>query len=125
MDAVDSKKRKKVRKYSLAGFIFGGLLIFSAIGNLLTSLRNPKLPLLGIFIPLVPAVAILVRSFRPPIGFGRGLAIVLGGMLAGQMPMSLRYAASQTLWPNLIIGAVGILLLWIGFRKPEIPPEVT
>ena len=119
METVDLKNKKKARKYSIAGFIFGGLLIFSALGNLLASMRNPELSLLGIFIPLVPAVAIIVRSFRPPIGFGRGLAIVLGGMLAGQAPMSLKYAASQKLWPNLIIGLVGILLLWVGFRKQK------
>ena len=125
MQAVNSKKNKKARKYSIGGLIVGGLLIFSALGNLLASSRNPKLPLLGIFLPLVPAVAILVRSFRPPIGFGRGLAIVIGGMLAGQLPMSLAYAVPEKLVLNIIVGAIGIFLVWVGFKKPKMPPEAT
>jgi len=133
METTDSPKKKKVRKYSIGGLIVGGLLSLSTLGNLLMVLRNPKLPPLILLVTLVPAVAIIVRSFRPPIGFGRGLIILLGGAFTGQFLFSLRYAASEKLVANLILGAIGILLLWVGFkktkttleRKPVVPPEAT
>jgi len=119
MEAVDSQKTKKVRKYSIVGLIVGGLLILSTLGSLRIVLRNPELPRSALFINLLPTVAILVRSFRPPMGFGRGLATVIGGMFAGIIPLSLLHVTGDQLVVNLIIGAVGIFLLWIGFKKPK------
>ena len=95
MEVFDPQKRKKVRNYSVGGFIVCGLLIFSTLGNLLAVLQNPKLPNLGLLISLVAAVAILVRFFGPPIGFGRGLAIVFViSCLESQIPVGIRLISS-------------------------------
>jgi hypothetical protein len=69
----------------------------------------------------------------PLMSFGRGLAVVFGGMFVGGLPLGMQAATSEKLVANLIVGTLGIFLLWIGFkktkttsdRKQEIPPEAT
>ena len=122
MKVEDSQKQKKTRKYSsiqIGGFVIGGLFLLSTLGHVLMILRNPKLPYLSIFIPLLPAVAIIVRSLRPPITAGRGLAVIFGGLCAGQVPLSLVLARPENISVNLVLGALGIFLLWVGFKKPK------
>ena len=122
MKPADSRKQKKSRKYSsiqIGGLVVGGLLLFSTLGSVLQILRHPNLPYSVALVPLVPAVAIIIRSLRPPITSGRGLAVVFGGMFAGQIPLSLGGAAPEQLPINLFLGALGIFLLWVGFKKPK------
>jgi hypothetical protein len=117
--ATDSQKQKKTRKYSVLGLIIGGLLLLSTLGNTLYVIRNPKLPFLGPLITLVPAVAMIVRSFRQPINFGRGLAVVCGGFSVGTAIVKLVFATQREPAVSVFLLALGIFLLWVGFKKPK------
>ena len=61
-----------------------------------------------------------IRSFRPPVGFLRGLAVVVGGMFLGMSTRVIDLAgtgASGDGASDLVFAAAGILRLWVGFRR--------
>jgi hypothetical protein len=107
------------RRVSTGGAIVSGVLFVLAITSLVP--RGDLPFLLSMFLAmLLPAVALLIRSFRPPVGFLRGLAVVVGGMFLGLSSRVIDLAgtgASGDGASDLVFAAAGILLLWVGFRR--------
>jgi hypothetical protein len=108
------------RRFSTGGVIVSAVLFVFSITSLVP--RGDMPVLLSMFLTtLFPAVALLVRSFRPPVGFLRGLAVVIGGMFLGVSTRWIDLAGmtggSGKLVSDLIFAAAGIALLWVGFRR--------
>ena len=111
----------KRRPFSVGGLVVSGLLFLILLGNVGTQFSEEGPVMFSLMLAFaVPAAALLIRSFRPPVGFLRGLAVVFGGMLLG---MSTKLIEFSLLIPNyggqaadIIFAVTGLVLLWVGFK---------
>jgi hypothetical protein len=118
------------RSYSVGGLVVAGILLLSSVSSIASMSRMAGPFLLSVFLAVaVPGVALAIRSFRPPVGFLRGLAVVFGGMCLG---LSTRLIEMSLLLPDydeqmvdLVFFAVGVGLLWIGFKPVKAKVEET
>ncbi len=73
---------------------------------------------------LLGAIALAIRSFMPPVGWGRGIFVYVGGSLAGMVLFLLTIIdsdeAARLIVPVLMSG----LCLWTGFKKGKIQRRI-
>ncbi len=118
------EKEKKKCRFSIGGIVVSALLFLSVIGIIwVSNVREVDFPISAIFGYILAATVLLRRSFRPPVGFGRGLAIVVGGMLVGAAARTVEFAALggptgyRSQFPiDLFYLIVGVGLVWIGLK---------
>lgn len=119
MKMVDTFKHHKTHKYVFTGFVVGGLLVVVSMLNILV-LEEPLLHPLAVYITLVPGLALILRSIRPPMGMLRCVTTLVGGALVGTVPMLLTSDNTRILWSGVICGLVGAALLGVSFTpKPQ------
>jgi hypothetical protein len=111
---IDAMKHHKVHKYTLSGLFFGCILLFAGIANM-SVLENRGMHPLSIYIVLIPGMALILRSLRPPIGPLRTVAALAGGAMIGTVPMLLTSNDPQILWSMVATGLIGAALLGISF----------
>ena len=121
---------EKKRRFSVGGIIVAAIMGLAFLGNLIIFLKADlpvedayTLRIISFMMLLVPTIAMLVRSFRPPVGFWRGLETLFGGILVGislihlTMLVSGRFDA-VTIVTFLIFLVSGVILLKLGFKAP-------
>lgn len=110
----------RLHRYSWTGYLFGGALLLVGLIDLLV-LEEAIYSPLAAYIPIVPGIALLLRSHRPPIGISRGIGLIAGGIIAGGLPLLMTSINdSRILWAGLIAGLLGAIMLGYGFSpKPE------
>ena len=124
-------EKMKKRKVSIGGLVVAIVifLIFLKQFSLLLTGKFPKeVPLVmqigTVEMWLVPALAMLLRAFRPPMGFRKGLETFFGGTLTGMgiIPLSAAISGSQIaagfFITALIFFSLGFFLLRLGFKVP-------
>lgn len=114
MKITDTFKRHKAHRYTISGFVVGGILLLISLVDILM-LKGPTFHPMSAYITLVPGLALVLRSRHPPIGAVRGISICVGGAMAGAIPMLLTSTDTQVLWSGLVCGLVGAGLLGVGF----------
>lgn len=132
MDAeIKSAAAPKARRVSVGGMVVSGILLLILIGDIGASMRSEVPMLFSMLLTiLVPTVALLIRSFRPPLSFLRGLAVVFGGMFLGMSTVGIELSAMGLNYSDqmvdIIFAVIGIPLLWVGFQrvKQKIPEEL-
>jgi hypothetical protein len=121
---------EKKRRFSVGGIIVAAIMGLAFLGNLIIFLKADlpvedayTLRIISFMMLLVPTIAMLVRSFRPPVGFWRGLQTLFGGILVGislihlTMLVTVRFDA-VTIVTFLIFLVSGVILLKLGFKAP-------
>lgn len=105
-------------KHTISGMLIGGFLIIAALIDMML-LNERFLDNRTVFILLVPGIALFLRAMRPPIGLLRTLLLMVGGILAGLVPVMLSTDNPPILWTALAFGLVGAGMLGFGFSvKP-------
>ncbi len=111
----DSKLGKKKSTYNVWGLVVAGILGLSILGHTMAIIQGQEsiVEFFMIGAPLICAfLAMIIRSFRPPLSFGRGLATVCGGFLFGSIT---HFVVSRDKTADLVLIILGIVLLIIGF----------
>jgi len=116
------------KRFSIGGLVAASVTALIAVLGIAAVLRNPRISKDLIFTEigfLVPAIAILLRAFRPPIGWKKGLAVWFGGLFSGVSPAAVlspyflrggRLEGSD-FFVFLIFFIPGVLLLRRGFKR--------
>jgi hypothetical protein len=119
MKMVDTFKHHKTHKYTITGFVVGGMLLLVSIVDILV-IKKPWLHPLSVYMTLIPGALIVLRSLRPPIGVLRGITTYAGGTLIGVVPMLLTSDSQQFLWAGVACGLTGAAFLGVSFtEKPK------
>jgi hypothetical protein len=108
----------QVKRFSRGGLIIAILSAISAIigiAYLIFPLNSDADTLLTASLNIGVGIAMLIRSFRPPIGLGRALATIGGGSLAGVWIFEL-FVVDKFDWSLFI---PSILLLGVGFKRSK------
>jgi len=121
------EKEKQVKRFSIGGLVAGAIFTIFGITLILIQLLVSKLP---VNVPeaalgwITAGVAIFFRSFRPPIGWKKGLTTFFGGFFTGAsimaISMPLRLVGHVDIYQIivfLIFMIPGILMLRSGFKK--------
>ena len=108
---------------SIMGLAFLGNLIIFLKSDLPVEDAYALLRIISFMMLLVPTIAMLVRSFRPPVGFWRGLQTLFGGILVGISLIDLTVLVSGRfdavkIVTFLIFIVSGVILLKLGFKAP-------
>ena len=121
---------EKKRRFSVGGIIVAAIMGLVVLGNLIIFLKADlpvegpyALRIISFMMFLVPTIAMLVRSFRPPVGFWRGLETLFGGILVGISLIHLTVLVSGrfdavNIVTLLIFLVSGVILLKLGFEAP-------
>lgn len=125
---VVHKKVKQVKRLSFGGLTVGVISTIIGIAVILTQLLSKlpvRVPEAGIAW-LIAGAALSIRSFRPPIGWKKGLAIFFGGLFVGVSILPISAPLRQTGHVDIgqisaffIILIPGILMLRSGIRKSK------
>ena len=112
----------KVKSYSKGGLIAAIILSVAMIGVIITKPQTPY-TIIGYVCSIV---ALVIRSFRPPIKWWQIILVWIGGLTAG---MSTSVLENVTRFPQgaipvfLIFLGIGVILIWLGFRSKPIAKE--
>lgn len=116
MKMVETLKHHKTHKYTISGFVVGGILLLASVVDI-TMLKEPQYHPLSVYMTLVPGLALILRSLRPPMGILRSVTTVIGGAMLGATPMLLTSDNTQVLWLSLVNGLIGAGLLGFSFTS--------
>jgi len=119
-EAETKPQPSQAKRFSRWGLIIG--VIFAALTFFTIMLGPPGrggIKVNTALIGLGGAGALILRSFRPPLGLGQGIATFVGGSFVG-VGLFVLILASNANVPvaNIIMPfAMATLLLWVGFRR--------
>lgn len=101
-------------KFTYSGLLFGSvLLLFSLVYYL--DLSNTGFDPLSVYIFVVPGIALILRSIKPPMGFLRLSAVLVGGALVGTLPLFFIRTTDPIPWIGIGVGLTGVILLGASF----------
>ena len=108
---------EELRHFSKGGMIVTVVCVVTGIAGL-----SGGISWVGIFPWMGAAVAMLIRTFRLPLGWKQGLATFLGGLLAGAAVMNLLLSAPAigavgVIGASVIMMVLSIFILRAGFRR--------
>jgi len=111
----------QIKRFSRTGFIIAVVFIILGLSTAVRGVFDEEMVVIGVLGSLIPigaGLALLLRSFRPPLKWGRGIATWSGGLFAGA---ALFLLAAGKNFPGLVMFVIlSICLLWIGFKRPKI-----
>jgi hypothetical protein len=114
MKTTDTLKHHREHKYTLTGLWVGGMLMVVSLVNFRV-LNDPRIDPLSIYITLVPGIALILRSLRPPIGIIRVFTVLTGGALIGAVPILFAQEVDLFKWAGTAAGLIGAGLLGASF----------
>jgi hypothetical protein len=106
-------KKEKTKQYENSRYSIGGLIVAAVAGmiaiiNLIfTPVEGPALIWSGV------AVAMLLRSDRPPLHFLQGVATFVGGAFSGTTTLNVLVGASD--FNIVFMFVITVIALWLGF----------
>lgn len=120
------EKEKQEKRFSIGGIIAGAIFTILGITIIVIQLLSKSkvsVPEAGLGW-LTAGVAIFFRSFRPPVGWKKGLVTFFGGLFTGAsiiaISVPLRYAGHVGIAQIIVFFIFmipGILMLRSGFKK--------
>jgi hypothetical protein len=110
MRAMEALHHHKTHKYTITGLLTGGMLLLVSLANY-RLLEDPRINPLSVYITLVPGIALILRSLRPPIGIIRVFTVLAGGILTGAVPILYTQEDVTFKWASLVALVLGAALL--------------
>ena len=119
MKMTETLKHHKTHKYTITGFVVGGILLLVSLVDMMV-IEEPLIHPFAVYVTIIPGIALILRSLRPPMGLLRGLYTLIGGALIGAVPMLLTSDNTRILWSGLGCGLLGAAFLGASFTvKPK------
>jgi serine/threonine protein kinase len=106
------------KRFSKGALIFGAIFIIHGIAMLLNKPPPEKESIIAL-VEIGMGTSLFLRSFRPPVGWLRGLTVLSGGALLTNMIMRFiwwPWKQSTGLGIKFLILCLSIFLLWVGFK---------